>query len=167
MKKTIAGLIIIVLIALVSYNYDAITGFMVRPWQIQGQESYRETQINIEPEQAKAGQRINIEIIPGNKGAEKTITIHSSNGAKKDSTREWCNIGYEREEIRSATKIMHSFKCSEPKTFSYRIPASFKPGDYYIRIYDYAKAKENKCASKHGREYEACAYAIAWFTVTA
>lgn len=167
MKKTIAGLIIIILIALVAYNYDTITGFMIRPWQLQGQEAYRETQITITPEEAKAGQKISIEIVPGNLGAEKEITIHSSNGAKRDSTREWCTIGYEREEIRSATKIVQSFKCTEPKTFLYRIPSSFKPGDYYIRVYDYAKAKANKCASKHGREYETCAYAIGWFEVIA
>lgn len=167
MKKTIAGLIIIVLIALVSYNYESITGFMVRPWQLQGQEGYSETQINILTPEARAGQKITVQIIPGNEGAQKLMTIHSQNGAKKDSSRTWCNIGYEREEIRSATKIVHSFKCSEPKTFEYRIPAALIPGDYYIRIYDYAKAKENNCNEKHGREYEACAYAISWFTVLA
>lgn len=167
MKKTIAGLIIIVLIALVAYNYDTITGFMVRPWQLQGQEPYRETQINILEPEARAGQKITVEIIPGSEGAQKLITIHSQNGAKKDSTSTWCNIGYTREEIRSATKIVVSYKCSEEKTFEYRIPSAFIPGDYYIRVYDYAKAKENNCNEKHGREYENCAYAFGWFTVIA
>ena len=167
MKKTIVGLIIIVLIALVSYNYDSITGLMSRDWQLQGQESYRETQINIESPEAKAGQRISVTIIPGSLGARKEMTIHSASGLKKDSSREWCNLGYEREEIRSATKIVHSFKCTEPKTFDYRIPAAFIPGDYYIRIYDYSKAKENNCNSKYGKEYETCAHAFGWFTVLA
>lgn len=160
------GLIIIVLIALVSYNYDNLTGLMTRDWQLQGKDAYRETKITIEPTEAKAGQRISLNIIPGSEGAKKLMTIHSAGGIKKDSTSKWCNIGYEREEIRSATKIV-SFKCSEPKSTTYRIPSAFKPGDYYIRIYDYAKAKENNCNEKHGKEYEACVYTIAWFTVIA
>ncbi len=165
MKKTIAGLIIILLIALISYNYDSITGALTRDWQLQGTENYRETQITIEPSEARAGQTVSLTIIPGSEGARKEMTVHYQNGIKKDSSRTWCNIGYEREEIRSATKIVRSFKCSEPKTINYRIPAAFAPGDYYIRIYDYAKVKVGNCASEYGKNYEACAYAFGWFTV--
>lgn len=163
MNKLIIACIIIVLMAFISYTGN-ITGKSTVLDQIKGTVPYSETQIIINPVEAKAGQSISVTVIPGSDGAKKVMTIHSKNGINKDSTSEWCNLGWTRKQQLQGAE---SFKCIQTNTFDYRIPSSFKPGDYYIRLYDYAKAKTSKCYDLYGVQKENCLSAIAWFTVVA
>lgn len=165
MKKLVIAIIILVFAAFISYNYNSITGKTTVLDQIRGTVAYAETQIKIDPIEAKAGQTISVTVIPGSDGAKKEMLILSKSGLVKDSTKEWCNLGYTRTQ-QLAGGVM-SYKCTQTKTFNYRIPASFKTGDYYIRLYDYAKAKTNKCYNVYGSQKEDCLSTIAWFTVIA
>lgn len=164
MKKVVLAIIILIFMAFISYNYEKITGQATVLDQIKGTKPYSETQIIIDPVEAKAGEKISVTVVPGRDGAKREMTIHSENGINKDSTSEWCNLGWTRQEQLAGAE---SFKCTMEKTFDYRIPSSFKPGDYYIRLYDYAKAKTSKCYDLHGVQKENCLSAIAWFTVIA
>lgn len=161
MKKVVLAVIILIFAAFVSYI--DITGNTVLD-QIKGTVPYSETQIKIYPVEQKAGLSLSVTVIPGSDGAKKEMIILSGSGLVKDSTKEWCSLGWTRlQQLQGA----ESYKCTQEKTFNYRIPASFKPGDYYIRLYDYAKAKTSKCYNLYGVQKENCLSTIAWFTVIA
>ena len=161
MKKVVLAVIILVFAALISYT--DITGNIVLD-QIKGTKPYSETQIIVNPAEARAGQTVKVTIIPGSEGAKKEMGVYSKSGIKKDSSSAWCNLGWTRLQQLAGAE---SYKCIQEKTFNYRIPSSFKPGDYYIRIYDYAKSKTDKCYGLYGVQKENCLSAIAWFTVIA
>lgn len=162
MKIVVMALIILVLAALVTYTNSNLTGETVVLNQIKGTKAYSETQIILNPTEAKRGENINITVIPGSGGAGTKMNVYLS-GARKDSTSEWCNLGWTREQILQGAE---SFKCTMERTFSYRIPSFFAPGDYSIRIRDYAKDEENQCKNLHGESQDLCLSSVAWFRVT-
>ncbi|MEK6952906.1 MAG: hypothetical protein AABX29_07880 [Nanoarchaeota archaeon] len=110
-SKIILGAIIIILIAIFSFNLG-ITGFSVKEF----------SNINISPKVLTSGSMILITVYPGLEGVNNNLNFYNAEDDLRKASIELCEGDY---------------KCSEETTISHWVPDGWKPGVYYVKVYDY------------------------------
>jgi len=98
----------------------------------QATRGLRETTVSVSPSSVNPSEEISISIIPGSKGTERYVYIYtlSDDGSlrvRRAVTQRFC---------------AHTNTCKEPTTITYRIPASFSPGNYGAAVKDVATKKQ-------------------------
>lgn len=106
-----------------SQPFDGVTGQATK---------VRETTVSVSPSSVNPGEEISISITPGNKGTERYVYIYTlsednSLRVRRAVTNRFC---------------AHTNTCKEPTTITYRIPASFSPGNYGATVKDVATGKQ-------------------------
>ncbi len=116
-KNILLGAVLILLIALVTFNLD-ITGKVSNPVI---------TKITVEPTTVQQGDKITITVTPGEKGARKNLYFMVGNYRRMISNL-FC---------KEQNKNRSSGKCFNPETMTFMIPVSWKPDVYSVAVYDY------------------------------
>jgi len=124
MKGVILAFVILVICAGVAYSFEDLTGFFVKA---------EPTSLVITPKTVEAGSPITIFINPGRYGAKKYLTIHKYPSNLRKGITNWCT----QRGLCLSGKCISGFKCYGIKSINYRTMASWPPGTYYVRIYDY------------------------------
>ncbi|MBI2498631.1 hypothetical protein HYV88_00140 [Candidatus Woesearchaeota archaeon] len=110
-SKIILGAIILILIAIFSFNLD-ITGLSVKEF----------SGMRISPKVVKSGSMILIMVYPGLGGVNNNLNFYNAEDDLRKASIELCDGDY---------------KCSEETTISYWVPNNWKPGVYHVKVYDY------------------------------
>lgn len=120
--KTVLLAIFILLIAIVSFSFNEITGQGVK-------DEKRSSVISIVPDVVKQGEIITVTVKPGDYGVFNRYMRIYREGAKYDSAvqateREICGYGN---------------RCKDTAQVKYRIEGTWEPGNYYVRVWEAEK----------------------------
>lgn len=111
-SRILIGAIFILVIALVSFNYNSLTGQVIKS----------KTMISITPKVINPGQKIYVTVNPGPKGVYKRACFYQA----EDNLRKGCTYRV----------CGGSYKCLDTSTFSFSTHA-WEPGIHYVKIFDY------------------------------
>lgn len=126
-RAVISAILILVICAIVSYNFDDImTGFVTKE---------KITKLSVSPDQIYAGAAVNLKIMPGVNGARKYVTFHKYPSNLRKGMTIWCY----GERNCLTENCFSAFKCFEPRYVTYKTNTLWSPGTYYARVYDYNK----------------------------
>ena len=95
-NKVLLGAILIILVALVSFNFGDITGKAVSEGSI----------VAISPKTVTAGEYINVYVKPGSKGVEKLAYIYREGDIRMAGTISLCRTSKCEEEVDVKYKIL-------------------------------------------------------------
>lgn len=112
-SKIVSLAIILILIAIFFFNFN-ITGFNIKEYSNSG--------IVINPKVVGINEKILVTIYPGPKGVNNNLNFYNAEDDLRKASIVICN---------------NEYKCEEETTVGYWIPNSWKPGVYYIKVYDY------------------------------
>lgn len=113
-NKILVWAVLILLIAIVSFNFTGMTGM--------GTGGNRITTIILDKTYALPSETITLTIIPGSKGVDTDIDVY-----KADTDRRY---------MQSAAQVCRIYKCKDIGTVKFKLIDSFEPGTYYFRLYD-------------------------------
>lgn len=114
-KNILLGAVLILLVALVTFNLD-ITGKVSTP---------SITKITVSPVTVQQGDKITITVTPGEKGARRNLYFWVGN-YRRAVTNLFCK-----------DETQQSNKCLKPETMTYSIPVSWQPDVYSAAVYDF------------------------------
>ncbi len=111
--NTILLLAFLVIIgALISSSIESITGKVI---------SKKITKMSVSPSLISPDKEVYVTVNPGEEGVNEDAVLFDSEGV---------NLGSEK-------LCAGSYKCTEPVTFSFKIPENWKSGVYQVKVYDY------------------------------
>jgi len=138
-NKVLLGAILIILVALVSFNFGDITGKAVSEGSI----------VAISPKTITAGEYINVYIKPGSKGVEQLAYLYREDGARLPGTINLCSTSKCDEEINVKYKIIDTWDNNEKWDIN-----EITKG-YYIRVNEYKQDSYKTASFTVSRKYEA------------
>ena len=107
------GAIFIIIIAMFFFNSD-LTGFGIKELSASG--------IEVSPKAVNVNEKVFITVYPGLLGVNNQLNFYNAEDDLRKSSIELCE---------------GDFKCTEESTIGYWIPNGWKPGVYYVKVYDY------------------------------
>jgi hypothetical protein len=110
-NKTLILAFVILLIAIVSFNFTGMTG-----------EAVRVTSVTLDKTYALPSETITLNIVPGIKGVYEDIDVY--------------NADTDYRYMQSAATVCRSSKCTDTSEVKFKLIDSFEPGTYYFRVYD-------------------------------
>jgi|SRR3989344_6155381 len=111
-SKVLLVTIFLILIAIFFFNSN-ITGFNIKDLS---------SQIIISPKVVNVNDKIFITVYPGIGGVNNNLNFYNAEDNLRKAAIALCDNDY---------------RCSEETTVTYWVPGSWKPGVYYIKVYDY------------------------------
>ncbi len=115
-NKTLVLAVLILLIAIVSFNFTGMTGEMI---------GNKITTITLDKTSVLPTETITLEIVPGSEGVDTDIDIYRADT--------------EYRYMQSTATVCKYYKCEDTSTVKFKVLDSFEPGTYYFRVYDLAK----------------------------
>lgn len=116
-KNIFFAVVLLVVVFVVAINFDKFTGESVR-------RAGKVTEINVFPEEISSGEKIYVEIFPGDHGAELEIGIY-----KKGK-------GYALARWKDKSQGFSRYKEEYPLNVSYKTWGSWVEGEYIIKVKD-------------------------------
>ena len=102
----------IIIGALISSSVETITGKVINK---------KVTKVSVSPSLISPNKEVFITVSPGEDGVNEDAIFFDFEGV---------NLGSEK-------LCAGSYKCTEPVTFSFKIPENWKSGVYQVKVYDY------------------------------
>ena len=115
----IVSVVVILIIALVGFNFQSITGYQVS-------DIKSDTRIDVYPKtDLDAGEYINVEIFPGSKCVDRRAYIYYAAGTGAKATVQPSGTSKQ--------------KLCDPYTLTYKTQAVWgeNPGVYYVKVFDF------------------------------
>ena len=110
----LAALAVFVLLIIVSFNNDGITGLAISDVSV--------TKLEVSPKVVSVGDNVFISVYPGKDGVNEKVSFYQA----EDNLRKY-----------SVNEICNNYVCFKDASFSFYVPSSWEYGVYYIQVYDY------------------------------
>ncbi len=112
-NKILVWAVLILLIAIVSFNFTGMTGESIRN---------KITTVTLDKTYVLPSGTIILNVIPGSKGVDADVDIYRANT--------------DRRYMQAVLSICRRYKCESMSTVKFKVIDSFEPGTYYFRLYD-------------------------------
>ena len=143
-NKVLISAILIILVALVSFNFGDITGKAVK----------ENTVVAISPLEVTAGETITVYVKPGSNGVEKLAYVYSKKGIRLPGTISLCRSSKCEDVLSVEYKIIDTWDNNEGWDFRE------KSKGYYVKVIDSRTEDYSTASFTVKRKYEAAGPAV-------
>ncbi len=130
-NKVLVWAVLILLIAIVSFNFTGITGEAIKE---------KTTTVMLDKTYALPSETITLTVIPGSKGVDTDIDVY-----RADTDYRY---------MQSAAQVCKRYKCKDISEVKFKLIDAFEPGTYYFRLYDLGSKEYVKAYFTVGVLYE-------------